>query len=436
MATRSTHVTRTRCIGAATLLACVFAYSSVRAQLLETYFPSGVPGHATAPGVTVLSRVRPEYDNLGTRLDSFILRPRLDTGVGYDTNVVGGAASRGSLMVVTRPSLLVNSDWSSNALSGYVAMNDIRYLDQPQQSRTDWSTSLGGTLAVGRDQLTLGMTHLSLHQDRTELDALPSDQPVAYRVDNAHAAYTIALNRVAIIPSLDFTAYRYSATTILGASAPQSYRDRNLLQGAVTTRYELAPQRNLVVVVRALSSQYLVPQPGQPTRDSTGYELLAGLDGRADAVWCYRLLVGWEIRDFAASSYPTHQAPIVEAELIWSPSGLTTVTGTVTRSIEDAAQEGIAGYTYTRAKLTLDHELQRDLLLQLSASMQQADFLQGGGTVNGVSVGAGATWLMNRHMRLSATYDFTDLRGNPSPTLLTTGSYTRGIALLTLRLGL
>jgi len=400
MAVRSGHFIRTRRIGAATLIACLFACSGVRAQLLSAYFPSGVPGYATAPGVTVLSRARPDYNSLGARLDSFMLLPRLDEGLGHDSNVFGGSSGRGSWIVGTHPSLLVNSDWSRDALGGYLGLDDTRYLDQPRQSRTDWTASLGGTLAVGRDQLTLALAHLALHQDRTELDALPSDRPVAYQVDDARAAYTIALNRVAITPSLDFAAYRYSDTTILGAPAPQGYRDRNVLQGAVTTRYEMAPQRNLVVVIRALGSHYVAPQPGQPTRDSTGYEVLAGLDDGADAVWRYRLLAGWEIRDFAASRYPTHQAPIAEAELIWNPSGLTTVTGSLTRSIEDAAQEGIAGYTYTSAQLTLDHELQRDLLLRLSAGMQHADFLQGGGAATGLSVGGGATWLMNRHMPL------------------------------------
>jgi hypothetical protein len=115
---------------------------------------------------------------------------------------------------------------------------------------------------------------------------------------------------------------------------------------------------------------------------------------------------------------------------------MTTVTGTLTRSIEDAAQEGIAGYTYTSARLTLDHEYRRDVLLRLSAGAQSADFLQGGGRSNGFSLGAGVSWLLNRHMRLSADYNFTDQRSTSSPTLQTTGSYTRSIGLLTLRFAL
>ena len=209
-----------------------------------------------------------------------------------------------------------------------------------------------------------------------------------------------------------------------------------MLQAATTARYELAPQRNLVVVISALDSHYTEPQLGQPTRDSTGYQALVGIADDADAVWRYHVLVGWELRDFAASQYQSHQAPIAEAALIWSPSGLTTVTTTLTRSIEDAAQEGIAGYTYTRARLTVDHEYLRNVLLQASTGLQHADFLQGGGQDTAFLFGVSATWLINRHMRLAATYDFTDQRGSSNPTLQTTGNYTRSIGLLTLRFGL
>jgi hypothetical protein len=148
------------------------------------------------------------------------------------------------------------------------------------------------------------------------------------------------------------------------------------------------------------------------------------------------VLFGWEQRDFAAPQFGSHQAPLAEGELIWSPSGLTTVAATLTRSIEDAAQEGVAGYTYTSARLTIDHEYRRDVLLRLSAVVQRADFLQGGGQANGFTLGAGVSWLLNRHMRLTADYDFTDQRSTSNPTLATTGSYTRSVALLALRFAL
>jgi hypothetical protein len=415
----------------------VTAYGGVRAEPLSDYFPAGVPGYGTAPGVTVTSRARPDFDPPGVRFGGFLLHPRWEEGLGYDSNVFGSpSAQRGSWLFGSHPSLLVNSDWSRNSAAGFLGADDQRYLDQPRQSYTNWSAALGGALSVGRDQLTVSVAHFGLHQQRTELDAIPSDAPVAFQVSDIRVGYTIALGRLSMTPSVSFTTYRYDATTILGVPASQAYRDRNVLQGAVTTRYELSPQRNLLLVTRALGVNYVEPQPGQPTRDSNGYQVLAGIDDDTDAVWRYRVLVGWEMRAFHASQYSTHQAPIAEGALIWNPSGMTTVTATLSRTIEDAAQEGVAGYTYSRARVVLDHEYLRNVLLQASGSVQRADFLTGGGHTSGFSLGGGATWLINRHLRLSATYDFTDQRGSNSPTAPTTGNYTRSIGLLTLRIGM
>ena len=76
------------------------------------------------------------------------------------------------------------------------------------------------------------------------------------------------------------------------------------------------------------------------------------------------------------------------------------------------------------------------MLLNGFVAVQHADFLQGGGQSSGFSLGGGVTWLVNRNVRLSATYDFTDQRQSSSPTLQTTGNYTRSIGLLTVRVGM
>ncbi len=417
-------------------IGCLAVYG-VRAELLSDYFPAGVPGYGVTPGVTVASRARPDFDQPGVRLGSFLLHPKWDQGLGYDSNVFGSSSGAlGSWIVGTHPSLLVASDWSRNSVAAYVGADDLRYLELPHQSQTNWTASLGGSLAVGRDTLTVAVAHFSLHQPRTDIDALPSDTPVAYQVNDVRMGYTIAWDRLSITPSLAFTTYRYDETTIMGVPTSQDYRNRDVLQGAVTTRYELSPQDNLLFVTRAFGVNYTMPQAGQPTRNSTGYQVLVGLGNDTDAVWQYHVLLGWEMRAFRASQYSSQQVPIAEGALIWNPSGMTTITATVTRSIEDASQEGIAAYTYSRARLVVDHEYKRNVLLQASGSVQYADYLPSGGHAASFSVGAGATWLINRHVRLSATYDFTDQRGTASPTLQTTGNYTRSIGLLTLRLGM
>jgi hypothetical protein len=58
---------------------------------------------------------------------------------------------------------------------GILGLDDTRYLATPQQSRTDATAVFGGTLAVGRDELTLAAAYLDRHEDRTSIDVLPSD---------------------------------------------------------------------------------------------------------------------------------------------------------------------------------------------------------------------------------------------------------------------
>jgi hypothetical protein len=70
------------------------------------------------------------------------------------------------------------------------------------------------------------------------------------------------------------------------------------------------------------------------------------------------------------------------------------------------------------------------VLLHVTAGVQRAEFLQGGGSQTGYAGGVGATWLVNRSVHLSASYDVSALRG------AFPAGYTRQLGLLTLRLGL
>jgi len=403
------------------------------AQMISGLFPDGVPGYAAEPGVTVVSRTHPEFDPQGVQAGSFVLWPQVEETIGFDSNVLGGSPQRGSWTLGTSPSLRVASGWARDSLGAYLGLRHTRFFNLPSQGRTDWTGSVGGQVAIGGDSLTLAVAHLALHEDRTELDALPSDQPIAYGVNDVRAAYAVALNRWTVTPAVDFSTLRFANATILGLPASQSYRDRNVLQGSVIGRYQAAAQRDLVVVLRGVGTFYVSGQPGVSSPDSTSVQALAGIDYSGSAVWRYRLLVGVERRAFAAAAYAAHTAPLIEAEVAWSPSGLTTLTGTVTRAIEDAAQEGVAGYTYTGARLRIDHELFRNVLLQVSGGMQRASFL-GGGVQTSLAAGAGATWLINRQLRVSATYTLTDTSSAGAPAGLT--AFMRDVALLTVRVAL
>ena len=407
-----------------------------KAQLLMSLFPEGVPGYGEEAGVTVKSRARPAFDPLGVRFGTLLVRPSLAESIGYDNNIFGGSARHGAWRIVSSPSVLAAIGRSDASVGFFASADDARYLGQPSQDRTDGSVFVGGTVDLGRDKLTLGAGYLARHEDRTALDALPSDKPVGFRVDNIRASYAADFGRVTLAPALDFNRWRFDNTTILGTPAPQSARDRTTLQGGLTIRYNWMAGRDFVLVSRLLDTRYDSAPPGFPTNNSDSWQTLFGVDWDDDTVWRFRALGGVQYRHAQASSIASAATAIAEGEIVWSPSGLTTVRGTLTRGIEDAAQSGLSSYTYTGAALTVDRELLRNVLLTASASVRHASFNRSGGEQYGFGAVAGAVWLINRHFRLSLTEEYTDVRNRHLPAGTVAGNYVRSLTLLTLRAAL
>jgi len=407
------------------------------AQILTALFPEGVPGYGAEEGVTVQSRARPAFDPLGIRDANVTFHPLLSESIGYNDNIFGGPGHHGAWEIATQPSLLTSVESSVGNLGGFLSLDDVRYLGEPSQHRTDGTAFLGGTLSLGRDRLTLGAGYLAQHEDRTALDAIPSDRPVAFTVANVRASYATEFGRFTATPSIEVNRWRFDNTTILGVPVSEAARDRTTLQTGLSLSYDWMTGRTLLLVTRVLDTHYDFPAAGVVSNNSTSSRTLLGIDYDDNTVWRYRVLGGLEYR---VSDLGSQSTPIMEAEVTWSPSGLTTVRATATREIEDAAQTGLSSYTYTSARLRLDHEYLRNILLNASVTVLRAMFNQTGNQTGGqqvaVALSTGVTWLINRNSRLSLTYDFTDVHNAHLPTGTVAGDYTRNLMLLTLRIGL
>lgn len=415
------------------LLVCglVVSAPTARAQFLASYFPEGVPGYDDASGVTVRSRVRPDYQPLGIRAGTVLIKPVWSQSFGYDDNLFAGPERRGAWEIVSAPSVLVGTTSSAGSVGAFVSADDVRYLGAPGQDRTDGAAFLGGAINLGSDKLTLGGGYLARHEDRTALDALPSDRPVAYQVANARASYAASFGRFVLTPAVELNQWHFDNTTILGLPVSQSSRDRTTLQGEIALRQAWMPGRDLLMVTRVLNTRYDEPAAGLPSNNSVRWQALIGADYDENTVWRFRILGGGEY----SQAVQSRSTGIMEAEAVWSPSGLTTLRVNATRGIQDAAQAGLSTFTFTSGTLTLDHELMRDLLLNATATVRQADFAGTAGRQVGTAAGIGASWLMDRDLTLSLTYGFTSLHESHLPTSTVTGSYRRDLTLLTLRIG-
>jgi hypothetical protein len=405
--------------------------------LLDTYFPAGVPGFATEPGVTVRSRARPDYESGGVRAGDFIIRPEASESLGYNDNVLASATDKkGSMVVDTKAALSATSDWGRNSLGGAINVQNLTYPSTSNQNQTNWSAALGGTYDIGRDQVQVSAAYLSAYQTPTAIGAVPGiTQPAAFDLFNARAAYVAPFGRFTIVPAVEFNQLTFSPAVIGGTTVSQSYQNRDTLTGSVQGRYEFAPLYNGIVEVRGIGTTYTSKTATVPTHNSNAVAVLAGLDYTSSAVWRYRVLVGWEIREYDSSAFQNRSAPIAEAGVVWNPTGLTTVTGRFIHTIEDSGDQFVSGYNYTSAQLVVDHEYLRNVLLRGYVGYQNANYNGVNASQNFYLAGASVYWLLNRSLRLGLSYDFINQTGvsNGFGSPVTGGTYNQNIGLVSLR---
>ena len=410
---------------------------TAHAQLLDQLITTDIPGTANEAGVTVLSRRRPDYDSLGMRFGSFLLHPELRESVGYDDNILGTKSGSGSTLVETNAVLRADYDHSDATARAVVSVDDFRFVSRNSQSYTNWTASVGGAYTIDRDQLSASYDHLTLNQTPRDLEAPQLGSPLEYRIDVFRAAYKAMFNRWYLQPGISLSRFDYDNGGVNGARYLQTFRNRDVAMPSLTVGYELAPRRNVVLVVRDAVADYSNAAQLQAKRNFNDASVLAGIDYDADSTWRFRVLAGYENRSFRSGQYKTIQAPTVETAVIWNPNGLTTLTGLLTRHVQDSADETVAAFTETALIARIDHELQRNILLQGRAGIYQDDYSQGHGSQSLYRVGASATWLINRNLQLVGSYDFTGRRSGGSTSQGVTGpSFDSNRFMLTLRVAL
>ena len=308
---------------------------------------------------------------------------------------------------------------------------------------------MGGAYTIGRGDLTIAYSHTNQSENPTSIGAPATATPIPFTVDDFRTSYTFDLGRLKITPNFEYSLDRFGSAQVIGQPGNQAFRDSDIAQGGAAFRYELSDQRSLLFVLQAIDSHYINPQAGQPSLSSTSELALGGIDYQYNGLWRYQLLAGVEVRQFAASQFSTRVAPIAKATVIWTPTGLTTVTGSLLRTLDEPIEEGTSGFTYDQAEIRADHELLRNVLLNGEIGTRIAEYQQGGGTQAQYYASAGATWLLNRRMRLNAQYTFTrqDSSGGNQPNTPTTpvtsafgtmsgSSYNQSLLMVTLHVGL
>jgi opacity protein-like surface antigen len=389
------------------------------AQVLDVYFPplgSGFGDLATEPAQV---RALEEYMPQGLRYGPLRVDADASDAVGYDSNIARLVNARGGVMETTHARLAGAAVWKRDQVHAEISVDDYRFPSQSIQNRTNWTALMGAVHDFGHDSIGLAYTHLSLVQTPMDLGALIFSRPIPYQYDDVRLSYTATTHgRFSFIPTATLSRYNFDQVSLAPNQLDQTFRNRVTIVEGVTGRYDLAAGSQILVVLQGTEIRYLNDTLDLPTRDSNGWTALAGMDFGMSGPIRFRALVGYQERLYRSSLYGKITSPVAEAELGWTPTRLTMATLSVRHGIEDGAFENVVGFSYTSAQITVRHNYSRNVVLHANLGIQKADFPSTQAALQNTvldeiasnqtiyTAGAGAEWMVNRHIGVTLNYTF------------------------------
>ena len=402
----------------ALFICCGILSPDAHAQLIEQYFPAGIPGYTGNFSSSVLDRMFNQSESNGIEVGDFIIRPFLSEEAGFDSDTLGTSNS-GSSEIHSEADFRVNSNWDRDAIGATLGVDRYQYLDLPASSYTDWNAQLGGNLDLGNDTLTVAYSHLNRNLSATQFGVQGVVSPVPYSVDDARISYLKLFSRFSITPLFEFLNFSFGQSAGPVAINYDTL-SHEIVNGRITGRYELGPG-DAAIVVLGTSRAWFTTASYNDYQNTEGF---LGFDSRKDSVVQYRLLLGGEGRAFKQGVAKPIITPAFQFDAIWGPTQIDTVTASAVRMLDDPSSPFALNETITDGRLQWDHQLRVNLFLEPyfeGATSESATAVANSVTANQTQLqfGLNTTWNLTRHLRATFSYNYTDsnTRNNNSDTI-------------------
>lgn len=363
--------------------------------------------------VAVADRAQPEYDPVPIRAGGFELRPRLQTGIGYRTNVFATTTDEtGDAFAVVAPSIDATSTWSRHELGASLRAEHTEYIDSGFESATDLAARVFGAVDVSSE---LGVVGAVLAEQTFEPRASAASDPNAaeqVQVDRfgGELGANFERGRFALRGRVSLDSYDYNDVPLNGGGTlEQDFRDRDETAGSVRASY--APNRDWAVFVEGVATQRDYNDPSGPNalnRDVQGQTVRVGSNFELPVLLRGDIAVGYHQFDYDDPATENVDGLSVEGNLAWFVSQLTTVSANASRRVVDPGLETSTSATLSAASVTVDHELRRNWLVDAGVNYSNYTFEDLEREDDRYDFRLGTLWKVNRNASLRLSYVYTD----------------------------
>lgn len=379
---------------------------------------SAIDLFARDQNVGVRERPHPEYEAQGLRLGTFLAYPRLDVSVEANDNIYASEILEQSDTILRlAPSLSLVSNWNRHSLQAYARGAFTRYSDFDTEDADDYEVGANGRLDIQRFFEATGQASFAQISEPRIAQNTPdtSAEPIEYTLGHLNLGTQKTFNRVRVSANLDWSSYDYDDGRTIGTALipstviDQDERDREVVSFTVRGDYAVSPDTAIFLQVSANNRSYEIDStPTTAARNSDGYEILAGADFEVSNLISGDAAIGYVSQDFEDVRFKDIGSFGARMRLEWFPTQLTTVTGAVSRVVEDSVVPGAGGFLSTNLSAQVDHELRRNVIVTGQVAYGVDDF-RGVDRTDDRWLGAiSGTYLLNRYVGIGLSYSYLD----------------------------
>lgn len=363
--------------------------------------------------VAVKERPHPEYEALGGRLGSFLIFPKVQGDVAYDSNVFAVATDETSDVIWTlQPSVEAQSDWNRHSVSGFARGRVTRYTDSDSEDRNTFN--LGGQ---GRYDIQQGR-FLNLRGDfRRDFESRTASQtptsvsePIQFDIYSATLSADWLLNRVKLNGSVGVQTSEFqNGVTNAGEIVRQDTRNQTTTSLSARADYALSPATALFVSITGNQREFDVADALTPLRNSEGVNILTGVDFEVSDLIRADIGVGYIGQSYDDPLYGEFSGFSARGNINYFVTELVTLGLSGSREVFDSGIAGSAGILSTQVEATADYEFRRNVILEarLGARFDEFDTTDRQNDI--YNVGVRGTYLLNRSVGVTGGYAF-DMR--------------------------
>lgn len=363
---------------------------------------SGPIGDEVFDGETV--RDRPQ----GIRVGTFLLYPELYTGIGWSDNVDNETGGRSGPLYRINPSLRGQSDWLRHSLTFSLSGTYTGYPDQPDDDNPTGSASVDLALDVADGTVFgIGGRYSLTMEDASSAESGGTDQDVHSLGGSLSLRRSLGLVGVELRGDVDHTSYTNSTGETTDATS-----DRNNTVLSASLRLDglagamISPFAEATALSRIYDTTCADPFNCED-RNATGYALRAGLVYDGGSKLRGEISIGWRSEDLEDGSLPNLEGLLLDGSLIWSPTRLTTVTGTLSTSFDASTIPGASGSILYSGDVRVAHAFSDALVGEIGVGYSERRY-QGISLEERQTIAtAGVTWAVTDHVALLTNYTYT-----------------------------